>query len=88
MTGSVLTLSVHTVKKDNFAGIVVIEGEEIPRLPGGSSSNDPNAPQRKPYELPLVPDTLTPELNLLMQRSSKYKNELLKRKNNSISKTL
>jgi len=81
MTGSVLTLSVHTVKKDNFAGIVVIEGVEIPRLPSGSFSNDPNAPQRKSYELPLVPDTSTPELDLLMQRSSKYKNERLKRKN-------
>jgi len=82
MTGSVLTLSVYDrdTLSDDFAGIVVIEGGEIPQLPSGSSCNDPNAPQRKFYELPLVPDTTTPELNLLIQRNYKYKNERLKRK--------
>ena len=80
MTGSVLTLSVYDrdFVKDDFAGMVVIEGTEIPRLPGGSSDiDDPNTPQRKTYELPLVVDTMTPELEELIKRNSEYKNEHL-----------
>jgi len=79
MSGSVLTLTVYDhdlLKRDDFAGIVAIDGKEIPRLPGGLSNiDDPNAPQRKTYELPLVPSTMTPELEDLIKRNSKYKNE-------------
>ena len=84
MTGSVLTLSVYDrdTVKDDFAGMVVVEGREIPRLPGGSSNiDDPKAPQRKTYELSLVPDTMTPKLEDLKKRNSKhYKSQRLKRK--------
>jgi len=84
MSGSVLTLSVYdrdVVRKDDFAGMVVIECTEIPRLPGRSCSiDDPNAPQRKTYELPLVIDTMTPPLEDLIKRSYRYKTEHMKRK--------
>jgi len=56
--------------------MVVIEGAEIPRLPGGSSNiDDPNAPQRKTYELPLVVDTMTLALKELAERSHQYVND-------------
>jgi len=81
MPGSVLTLSVHLTKNE-FLGMVVIDGTEIPRLTSGSSSiDDPNAPQRETYELPLLPDTTTPGLEDLIKRNSKYKREQLKRNN-------
>ena len=77
--GSVLTLTVYNhnyVQRDAFAGIVSIDGTEIPRLPGGSSNiDDPNAPQRKTYELPLVVDTMTPALKELAERSHQYVND-------------
>ena len=83
MPGSVLTLTVYDhdfITKDDFAGMVVIEGKEIPRLPGGSSSiDDPNAPQRKTYELPLVPNTMTPALKELAERNHKFVNEFKRR---------
>ena len=64
------------VQRDEFAGIIAIDGTEIPRLPGGSSSiDDPNAPQRKTYELPLVIDTMTPALKELSVRSHQYVND-------------
>ena len=76
MSGSVLTLTVYDhdyITRNEFAGMVVIEGAEIPRLPGGSISiDDPNAPQRKTYELPLVVDTMTPALKELAERSHQY----------------
>ncbi|XP_065899176.1 BAI1-associated protein 3-like isoform X2 [Dysidea avara] len=79
MSGSVLTLTVYNhnyVQRDDFAGMVVIEGVEIPRLPGGSSNiDDPNAPQRKTFELPLVVDTMTPALKELAKRSHQYVND-------------
>ena len=47
--------------------MVVIDGTEIPRLPSSSSNiDDPNVPQRKTYELPLIPDTMTPTLKELL----------------------
>jgi len=83
MSGSVLTLTVYDhdyITRNEFAGMVVIEGTEIPRLPGGSSSiDDPNAPQRKTYELPLVVDTVTPALKELAERNHKYVNEFKRR---------
>ena len=79
MSGSVLTLTVYNhkyIKRDVFVGMVVIDGTEIPRLSGGSSNiDDPNAPQRKTYELPLVVDTLTPELEELLIRRHQYVND-------------
>ncbi|XP_065899172.1 protein unc-13 homolog D-like [Dysidea avara] len=79
MPGSVLALTVYDhdlLKRDDFAGMVVIEGVEIPRLPGGSANiDDPNAPQRKTYKLPLVVDTMTPELEELAKRSHQYVND-------------
>ena len=79
MSGSTLTLTVFDhdyLSRDDFAGIVVIDGTEIPRLPGGISNiDDPNAPQRKTYELPLVVDTVTPALKELAERSHQYVNE-------------
>ena len=77
MSGSVLTLSIysHHRIKNEFVGMVVIDGTEIPRLPGGSFSIDPNAPQRKTYELPLVVDTMTPALEELAKRKHKYVSE-------------
>ena len=78
MSGSVLSLSVysHHLIGHEFVGMVVIEGTEIPRLPGGSSDiDDPNVPQRKACELPLVVDTLTPALEELVKRDHEYVNE-------------
>ncbi|XP_065899170.1 BAI1-associated protein 3-like isoform X2 [Dysidea avara] len=79
MSGSVLTLTVYDhdyITRNEFAGIVTIDGAEIPRLPGGSFSiDDPNAPQRKTYELSLVPDTMTPALKELSERSHQYVND-------------
>ena len=75
MSGSVLTLGIysHHLISNEFVGMVVIEGVEIPRLPGGSSNiDDPNAPQRKTYELPLVVDTMTPALKELAKRKHKF----------------
>jgi len=77
MSGSVLTLTVYDhdyLKRNEFAGIVAIDGAEIPRLPGGFI-DDPNAPQRKTYELPLVVDTMTPALKELAERSHQYVND-------------
>ena len=81
MSGSVLTLSIysHHRFRNEFVGMVVIDGTEIPRLTSGI--DDPNAPQRKTYELPLLPDTMTPGLEDLIKRNSKYKSEQLKRSN-------
>ena len=78
MPGSVLTLSIynHHLISNEFLGIAIIDGTEIPRLPGGSSNiDDPNASQRKTYELPLLVDTMTPALEELAERSHKYVNE-------------
>ncbi|XP_065899181.1 BAI1-associated protein 3-like isoform X3 [Dysidea avara] len=78
MSGSVLTLSIynHHLISNEFLGIAIIDGTEIPRLPSGSSNiDDPNAPQRKTYELPLVVDTMTPALEELAERSHKYVNK-------------
>lgn len=76
MSGSVLTLTVFDhdyIKKNEFCGIVVVDCGEIPRLPSGSSGlDDPNAPQRKTFELPLVVDTTTPALKELAERSHQY----------------
>lgn len=76
MSGSVLSLTVFDhdyIKRNEFCGMVVISCGEIPRLPSGSSGlDDPNAPQRKTYELALVVDTTTPALKELTERSHQY----------------
>lgn len=76
MSGSVLTLTVFDhdyIKKNEFCGMVVINCAEIPRLPSGSSGlDDPNAPQRKTFELALVTDTTTPALKELAERTHQY----------------
>jgi len=75
VSGSVLTLNIysHHFISNDFLGMVVIDGTEIPRLPCGLSNiDDPNAPQRKTYELPLVVDTMTPALEELAKRNQKY----------------
>jgi len=81
MSGSVLTLTVYDhdyLSKDDFAGMVVIEGKEIPRLLG-DSIDDPNAPQRKTYELPLLPNTMTPALEQLAERNHIFVRQFKKR---------
>ena len=79
MSGSVLALTVYDhdyLSRDDFIGMVVIDGAEIPRLPGSISDiDDPNAPQRKTYELPLVVDTMTPALRELAERNHQYVND-------------
>lgn len=78
MSGSVLTLSVynHHLISHEFVGMVVIEGTEIPRLSGGYSDIDElNTSTRITYELPLIPNTMTPALEELVERNHKYISE-------------
>ena len=76
MSGSCISLTVldyDRFTKNDYCGMVVINCEEIPRMPDGVSGIDnDNAPQRKTYELPLVVNTATPGLLELSRRSHHY----------------